>query len=126
MRSKRVSITHTNINTKLNQEIDMTMVIQHLNQDPKTCLPKEIQIVNECGAGVEFLFLTDVEEYNEYLAEVAAAPDPEDVQFNFVRLPKDEILSDDSTSLPRAYKMIVRGYETTATKSLLIEFINYR
>jgi hypothetical protein len=82
----------------------------------KKLYPTDVQIINSTGAGVEWLFLKDSTEYAEYVADSSA--------FTFVRLPNGFTLQNVKT-IPICYKMVVKGYEATATADLIVECINY-
>ena len=88
------------------------------NTDTRYLYPQQIQVINDCGAGVEWLSVSNEEEYAEYVADPSL--------FTFVRLPIGFTLQDDFTSFGRCYKFIIRAYELTATTDLTLEFINYR
>jgi len=46
--------------------------------------------------------------------------------YTFVRLPYGHILQENFNSLGRCYKFILKGYEITASGTLVCEFINYK
>lgn len=79
--------------------------------------PQQIQLINDSGAGIEWLSVSNEEEYAEYVADPSS--------FTFIRLPAGYILQDHFSSFPRCYKFIFQAYETVATSSLITEFINY-
>ena len=102
----------------LDIEVIKTITSVTGNTDTRYLYPLEIQIINTSGAGVEWLLISNEEEYAEYVES------PGD--FTFVRLPNSFTLEDNFNSLGRCYKFIVKGYTATASESLICEFINYR
>jgi hypothetical protein len=122
MINKRFTILSTDINSKTANvlDVELTKVITSPigETDTRYLYPLEIQIINDCGAGVEWLLISSVEEYAEYINSPSS--------FTFIRLPQDSILQENFNSLGRCYKFIIKGYETTATESLIVEFINYK
>lgn len=123
MRNKRFEVTLAEVNSKVIKVIDVPITITtpspSLQTDVGVYFPIEIQIINDCGAGVEFLILANQDEVKEYDADPSGYS-------SFIRIPKNAVLSDDFTSFNRCLKFLVRGYETTATSDLVIEFINYK
>ncbi len=122
MLNKRFVTTSTNINTNsdlvLDTEIIKTTSSPIGNTDSRYYYPTEIQIINDCGAGIEWQILSSYEEFVEYSGSPAS--------FTFVRLPKDNTLQENFNSLSRCYKFVLRGYEVTALSDLTLEFINYK
>lgn len=122
MVNKRFEVTSTDLNTgnPVELAIEITKTIPAINGTPDTryLYPQQIQVINDCEAGIEWLSLSSVEEYNEYTSNPSL--------FTFVRLPSGYSLQDDFTSFGRCYKFIVKAYELSATSDLTLEFINYR
>jgi len=122
MINQRFVITHTDLNVGdpivLNVEIIKTNTSVTGNADARKLHPQEIQIINDCGAPLEWLSLNSAAEYAEYVANPSS--------FTFVRLLKTYILQDDFTSFGRCYKFIIHATALTATSSLTVEFIGYK
>jgi hypothetical protein len=122
MINKRFTISVAEINAMtdkvFNIELTKTNTSVTGNSDTRYLYPLEIQIINTSGAGVEWLLISNEEEYTEYTAN------PGD--FVFVRLPNNFTLQDNFNSLGRCYKFIIKGYEATAAEDLICEFINYK
>lgn len=122
MINNRFTLTSTQINTTLDIVLSTEIIKNNSsvigNTDTRYLYPLEIQIINDCGAGVEWLLLSNLDEYNNYIANPTS--------FVFVRLPYGHILQENFNSLGRCYKFVIRGYETTATDNLICEFINYK
>jgi len=122
MINKRFIITSAQINAMtavvLDVELTKTITSPIGNTDVRYLYPIEIQIINDCAAGVEWQLVSSAEEYAEYVADPSL--------FTFVRLPNNNVLQDNFTSLGRCYKFIVKGYEATSTSDLIVEFISYR
>ena len=121
MKNKRGIITLANINLNTPQEVSVEEVeVQNSlsgRTDTRYLYPRQIQLINDCGAGIEWLALESEEEYNKYIAT------PGD--FTFIRLPKNFVLENDWISFGRCYKLIIKGYEVTANIDLTVELINY-
>jgi hypothetical protein len=122
MINKRFTILDTEINANtdivLDTEIIKTTTSPTGNTDTRYLYPLEIQIINDCQAGVEWLLVSDETEFLEYSGSPPS--------YTFVRLPYGHILQENFNSLGRCYKFIVKGYETTASGTLVCEFINYK
>ena len=122
MINKRFDITASDLNVGdpiiLDVEIIKTIPAINGTDDTRYLYPQQIQIINDCNAGVEWLSLRDIEEYDEYILNPSL--------FTFVRLPSGYSLQDDFTSFGRCYKFIVKAYQLTTVSNLTLEFINYR
>jgi len=122
MINKREVITASslNIGNPIELDIEIIKTIPAINGDTDTRYqyPQQIQVINDCNAGVEWLSLKDAEEYAEYTLNPSS--------FVFVRLPSGYSLQDDFTSFGRCYKFIIKAYQLTASSNLTLEFINYR
>jgi len=123
MLNKRVTITSANLNASYSGdtiEVDPSMeftVNPIAGEVTKTIYPIGVQIINDTGAEIEYNAVTSVEEYNMY-----SDTNPPVLQ----RLPKNGILTTDYTNFPKCYKFLIKAREATASKDLIIEFINYR
>ena len=122
MVNKRFTVAFGDINSLADNVLDIldTQTVTSVtgNTDVRDWYPKEIQIINDCGAGVEWLIIANELEYADYVANPSS--------FVFVRLPSGYALQDNFNSLGRCYKFIVKGYKASATSSLILEFISYR
>jgi len=122
MKNKRFEIDSTDINAKTDKEFDIRILKTQTSPSGETLtevmFPLSLQIINDCGAGVEFNVIFTEEEKLEY--------DGDPSSFVFQRVPKDGIVQTDHTNFYKAIYIITRGYETSATQKLIIECLNYR
>jgi len=123
MRNSRAIATAAEINSGLVKEIDPMMTYCQYDAfgnvlSTQYLYPIDIQLINDCGAGVEFNSILNENEYIDYQKDSA--------QFAFQRLPADSVLQPDHTNFERCYKFLLRKYIGTATSDLTIEFINHR
>jgi intein-encoded DNA endonuclease-like protein len=120
MKNKRVLIAQADINAKTVQEVDIPITYSGTtvagNVDLKTYSPIELRIYNDCGAGVEYNVIKNDAEYADYLVNSGT-------NYDFIRVPKT-VLEKIPCRFPEG-KLLVRGYETSASASLTLEFINY-
>ena len=122
MKNRRFNVTSSQINSLSDIILDTEMTQVNTsptgNTDTRYLYPLEIQIINDCQAGVEWLIISDENEWIDYSGNPSS--------YTFVRLPYGHILQENFNSLGRCYKFILKGYETTASGTLVCEFINYK
>ena len=122
MINKRFIVACSGINLLTDQIFEVEIAKSNISPigdtDIRYLYPNEIQIINDCGAGIEWQSLASSTEYVEYSGSPSS--------FTFVRLPSNNVLQENFNSFGRCYKFIVRGYESTATDDLTVEFINYK
>lgn len=122
MLNKRVTIAYADLNASFAGdyiEIDPSMeftVNPIAGETTKTIYPLDIQIINDTGAEIEYNPVISVEEYAMY-----SGTNPPVLQ----RLQKSGILQSDYTNFPKCYKFLVKAREASASKDLIIEFLNY-
>lgn len=122
MLNKRVTIAYADLNASFAGdyiEIDPSMeftVNPIAGETTKTIYPLDIQIINDTGAEIEYNPVISEEEYAMY-----SGTNPPVLQ----RLQKSGILQSDYTNFPKCYKFLVKARETSASKDLIIEFLNY-
>lgn len=122
MLNKRVTIAYADLNASFAGdyiEIDPSMeftVNPIAGETTKTIYPLDIQIINDTGAEIEYNPVISEEEYAMY-----SGTNPPVLQ----RLQKSGILQSDHTNFPKCYKFLVKARETSASKDLIIEFLNY-
>lgn len=122
MKNLRVTITKDQINAGTLIEIDPKIVgerkafggkVEYVN-----LYPISIQIVNDCGAEFEYNIIISEKDFADYQED--------DTYYYFQRCPNGMIVMSDHTRVPTCYRFLLRGTESTATKNLYIEFINYQ
>lgn len=126
MRNKRFTVDAATVNASVGGGNDIVLDVKQTititsvtgQTDVRPFYPLEVQLINDCGAAIEFLILTP-DEWVEYQIDPS-------VMFDFVRLPKNATLTDDYAPMNRCLKFIVRATEATATQNLIVEFINYK
>jgi hypothetical protein len=128
MKNKRVTILAADINAGTLITIDPSMPWDIKNSigviDHQTLYPISLQIINDCGAGVEFNIINSIIDYADY--QIAASiPATVNDFYAFQKVPNGGLIHTDYTKIPRCYKFLIRGYEVGATKDLAIEFIGY-
>lgn len=125
MKNKRQIITTAQLNLAIDHattiELNTRVSYTPKDGDPQSLYPREIQVFNNSGTEIEYLFLNGDEEYQEYLLN--------QTNFDFVRLPDGAYLQDDGRHLAKSTKFLVRkntfGVQGTADANLCVEFINY-
>ena len=126
MRNRRVEIDSADINTGLTQEIDVRHIVTETSYGGMTIdrvwTPLAFQIINDCGAGIEYNIIIDEFDYTEYEKDLIETGGD---WYQFQRVPAGAVAQDDHTNFPKSYKLLIRGYESTASQNLIIEFINY-
>ncbi|MCP4650373.1 MAG: hypothetical protein GY853_09890 [PVC group bacterium] len=120
MKNKQVTITADQINNSGLITIDATMKVYqntiNYGVTERTLYPKELQIINESGANLEYNFFANDEEYSGYVK------DPTD--FTFISLPNNYFTQDDGV-LNRCSTFVIQRVGDVATGNLRIDFINY-
>ena len=121
MKNKRVEVSAVNINLNTEQILDPVMTITTTTPtgitENVTWYPTEIQIINDCGAGIEWLKIDDADELAEFNLSAT--------NHDFIRLPASSTLVNDVLRFGKAYKFMVKGYANTATLPLVVEFMSY-
>jgi hypothetical protein len=123
MRNSRAIVTVSELNSGSVKIIDPMMTYCQYDVfgnvlSSQFLYPIDIQLINDCGANIEFNSILHETEYIDY------QKDP--TQFAFQRLPSNSVLQPDHTNFERCYKFLLRKYSGTATSDLTIEFINHR
>lgn len=122
MKVIKKTITQSNINANTVQEV----IVPYYYTERKlatgeiysgTLYPQDLQIINSCGAAIEWLTLRDDEEYADYLINSGTL-------YNFIPLPKSSVL-EDASGFYKCKRLLIRGTETSANANLDIIFINY-
>ena len=123
MLNKRVTIAYADLNAsfagdyiEIDPSMEITMGTTVTGVVKKTVYPLDIQIINDTGAEIEYNPVISVEEYAMY-----SGTNPPVLQ----RLQKSGILQSDYTNFPKCYKFLVKAREASASKDLIIEFLNY-
>lgn len=111
MRSQTFTITAANINSGTLQQLDVTIT----QDDGDFLSPRELQIINDTGANVEFTILANEEEIDAFNAG--------STEFAFLYLPTN--FSINNTQLPRTIRVLVRRVSGSATKNLRIDLSLY-
>lgn len=123
MLNKRVTIAYADLNAsfagdyiEIDPSMEITMGTTVTGVVKKTVYPLDIQIINDTGVEIEYNPVISEEEYAMY-----SGTNPPVLQ----RLQKSGILQSDYTNFPKCYKFLVKAREASASKDLIIEFLNY-
>jgi hypothetical protein len=125
MLNKQVTILQADLNNSVDSspiEIPVAKTINIYDMSgkvtgTKVVYPKSIQIINDCGAELEYNPVLTQEEYNDYVKT------PADLVYQ--RLLKNYTLQTDHSNFPQCYKFLIRAKTETVTSDLIVEFINY-
>lgn len=105
--------TYITLDPKLT--IENSAIYNSYDQD---MYPIAIQVINDCGAELEYNPVLTETEWNLY------TKDP--TKLVFQRLQENTVLGTDHANFPKCYKFLIRAREATVTSDLIVEFINYK
>lgn len=117
MRNKTVVVTAAQLNANTIVEFDLLEQIPFENrrEQLKLVFPSELRIYNTSGCDVEYLLITDAEEYTQYQNG--------DSLFTFLRIYKGMWVH--HHPLEKATKLLIKKRSGTATDNLEIELIGF-
>lgn len=125
MKNRKFVVSSASINSGIITEIDPVLSSTQLSfygiYENKTYYPIDLQIVNDCGASIQFNIITSTKDYKDYQTD--------STYYDFQRIPKNEIVQAGHTNVQRPYKFLIQGYDLDnypATSDLIIEFLNYQ
>jgi len=120
MKNKTITITADQINTDVPIMVDASMSLYQTTINDGTVsgviYPKEIQVINSTGCDLEYNFMANDNEYNDYLDD--------GTNYDFIHLPNETTLEDNNV-MNRCKYFIVKKESGLATSDLRIDFINY-
>ena len=120
MKNKTFTITADQLNNSGTILLDASMVLYQTTIADGlisgVIYSKEIQLINNCGANLEYNFMANENEYNSYLAD--------DTNYSFISLPYGYSLEDDNI-VNRCKRFLIKKDSGTATSDIRVDFINY-
>jgi hypothetical protein len=125
MFNKTVTVTTTELSSGV-VAVPATLLVNRKREDLSrgwfsgTLYPRELQIVNNTGADLEWSIMSSEEEYQDY---VLNSTEPE---FGFVLLPNLEVLQDEKRTNRMTYFLVKPAAGQTASANLRIDFINLK
>jgi hypothetical protein len=120
MKNKKYTITTDQLNNSGTITIDSSMVLYQTTIAQGlvsgVIYPKEIQLINNCGVDIEYTFMSNDNEYSDYLLD--------STNYSFISLPNNYTLENDNV-FKRCKRFLIKKESGIATSDIRIDFINY-